>query len=149
MASSSYYYRLYKEKKNEVEKYEKWIKQVEKIRTQVITGLEDEIRVVNQKINALVEDLKAAVKHNAKFADIADDIGDQTEYSAGRDSQLSKTASSLQDELMRLGEKKNNAHSAAQSYYNQYLEAKRQEEEERERQRQEALDRLKNAFGIN
>ena len=72
---SKYYYEKYKSKKSSVKTYEKNISALQKIRSALTDNMYDEIRNVNNELDALMEDLKKAVRHNATFTNRANAFG--------------------------------------------------------------------------
>lgn len=135
--SSSYYYNLYKSEKEKARKYEKWIRQLQSIRENASSKLEDEIRNVNKEIHELYEDLKEAVKHDQVFSSEAYEIGSSTEAGSGSDKYLRATQSAIDEEIRSLGRKKDEAERRSAEYYRKYEEEKRREEQERRRKEEE------------
>ena len=82
---SKYYYERYKSKKSSVKTYEKNISALQKIRSALTDNLYDEIRNVNNELDALMEDLKKAVRHNATFTNRANAFGTEKEKAVTAD----------------------------------------------------------------
>lgn len=139
--SSSYYYGLFKQKKKEAEMYEKWIKQLQPIKTEIENNLDDKVVDVNNNIQSLVTELESAVRHSTIFDTSVQNVEDSKEACGYSDSHRSTASSSITSEIRSLSNKKDEAERQSQDYYNKYEEAKRQEEEEARRQREERLSR--------
>lgn len=78
-SSSSYWYNLYKGKRDLVKKYEVRIKELKTVLSNLQDNLWDEIRAVNNEIDDLKEDLNKGVRHNARFTSRANSLGSEKE----------------------------------------------------------------------
>ena len=139
MASSSYWYNLYKNRRDLVKKYEKCIAELNKVLSNLQDNLWDEIRNVNNEIDDLKEDLNKAIRHNSKFTSRANSLGSEKEKAASADTALRTTINELDNEISRLNSLKNTAISERDDYYRKYETAKEEE-------RQERLDALGKIF---
>jgi exonuclease VII large subunit len=124
MASSTYYYNLYKQKKSDATTYTNRVSDLNKILTNLSYNLSDEISAVNTKITDLKDDLFKGVRHNSIYTNKASMLNNEKQKSVGADATLSSSESSLQDEINRLNGLKNQAITDRDYYYNKYVEAK-------------------------
>lgn len=124
---SEYYYKKYKTKKSSVKTYENNIKALEKIRNALTDNMYDEIRSVNNELDALMEDLKKSVRHNATFTSRANSFSWQKEKAVTADGCLSVSVNELNEEISSLTAKKNQAISD-RDYYQRKCKEKLQEE---------------------
>ncbi|GFP74237.1 hypothetical protein [Clostridium fungisolvens] len=127
MASSSYYYSKYREKKNEVEDYEDNLKDLHKILDNLNYDLGDEISYVNNELDALVNNLNDAVRHNNFFTTKANAFEMKKAKSVDADSQLGASKYALEEEISRINNLRNQAISDRDYYYKKYLEKKAEE----------------------
>ena len=74
MASSSYYYNLYKQKKNAVKSYDGDLKDLQKSLDNLTDTMSDEIRAINNELEDLKSDLNKSVRHNSKFTSRANAV---------------------------------------------------------------------------
>ncbi|GKU27254.1 hypothetical protein CFOLD11_40810 [Clostridium folliculivorans] len=127
MASSSYYYSKYKEKKNEVDDYEDNLKDLHRILDNLNYDLGDEISYVNNELDALVNNLNDAVRHNSSFTTKANDFVMKKAKSVDADSQLGASKYALEEEISRINNLRNQAISDRDYYYKKYVEKKAEE----------------------
>lgn len=106
---SAYYYKKYKSKKSAVKTYEDNIGDLQKIKSALTDNLYDEIRNVNNELDALMEDLKKGVRHNSTFTRRANDFGWKKEKAATADGNLLVSVRELEEEINSLTTKKNQA----------------------------------------
>lgn len=137
MASSSYYYNLYKQKRNEANKYEEDLRDLRKILNKLTGSMGDEIRAVNNELDDLKEDLKDSVRHNDKFSQSVRSISSEKEKAVTKDRYLRVAVNELEDEISRVTGLKNQA-VKDRDYY------KRKYEEEKAEERRELLAKLNN-----
>lgn len=137
MASSSYYYNLYKQKRNEANKYEDDLRDLRKILNKLTGSMGDEIRAVNNELDDLKEDLKDSVRHNDKFSQSVRSISSEKEKAVTKDRYLRVAVNELEDEISRVTGLKNQA-VKDRDYY------KRKYEEEKAEERRELLAKLNN-----
>ena len=127
MASSSYWYDRYKEKRDLVKDYEKQIKELNTILGNLQNNLYDEIQAVNNKTDDLKEDLAKAVRHNVKFTASKDSLGSKKEKAATADQYLARCAEAVEDEISSLSSRKSTAIYDRDEYYRKYETAKEEE----------------------
>lgn len=127
MASSDYYYNLYRTKKKEANKYEGDEKDLQKILGNLTGEMNDEIRAINNEINDLKDDLDKSVRHNAAFTKGANDVAAQKEVGVTLDTSLSVAVSELEEEIRRVNGLNNNAIRDRDYYWNKYEEKKAEE----------------------
>lgn len=130
MASSGYYYNLYKQKKNVAKSYEDDISDLRKALNNLTDTMNDEIRAVNNELEDLKSDLNKAVRHNAKFTSRANAVTSEKEKAVTADPNLSVAVRELEEEISRLNGLKTTAINDRDYYYRKYKEKK--EEERRE-----------------
>lgn len=135
MADSGYYKDLYQKKRKEVNSLEDDIKDVQKIRDRLNDDFYDEIRNVNNELDALKEDMKKAVRHNSVFTGQANSLGNEKEKAVTADPLLSNAIQELNEEISRLDAKKNQA-VIDRDHYKRLYEQKKDEE------RQEFWDKI-------
>lgn len=127
MASSSYYYSKYREKKKEVQNYDDNLKDLNKILDNLTYDLGDEISSVNIEINALISNLNNSVRHNLLFTTKAHAFEDEKEKSVDVDSRLGASKYALEEEIARINTLRNQAISDRDYYYRKYTEKKAEE----------------------
>lgn len=135
MASSSYYYNLYKQKKSAVKSYDDDIGDLRKALNNLTDTMNDEIRAVNNELDDLKSDLNKAIRHNAKFTSRANAVTSEKEKTVTADPDLSVAVRELEEEISRLNGLRTTAINDREYYYQQY---KRKKEEER----RELLDKI-------
>lgn len=145
MASSSYYYDLYKKKKKEAEDYDDDLKELNKILSSLVNSLYDEIKAVNDSFEKLNMELKKAVRHNVTFTSEANKIKEKKEKPVDSDKNLSNAKNALEDEIAKINGLKTQAISDRDYYYNRYLAKREEEREEARRAAQEAAEKAKKA----
>ncbi len=132
MASSSYYYNKYKQKKKEVSEYEDNIKDVKKILSNLTDSMSDEIRAINNELDALKSDLNKSVRHDGVFTANANAVTSEKEKTVSADPNLSTAIRELEEEISRLNRLKQQAAEDRDYYYRKYKAAKERERKERE-----------------
>lgn len=135
MANSSYYYNLYKQKKNAVKSYEDDIGDLHKALSNLTDTMGDEIRAVNNELEDLKSDLNKAIRHNAKFTSRANAVTSEKEKTVTADPHLSVAVRELEEEISRLNGLKTTAINDRDYYYRKYKEKKEEE-------RRELLDKI-------
>ena len=130
MASSNYYYNLYKQKKNAVKSYDDDIEDLRKALSNLTDTMSDEIRAVNNELEDLKSDLNKAIRHNAKFTSRANAVTAEKEKVVTADPNLSVAVRELEEEISRLSGLRTTAINDRDYYYRKYKEKK--EEERRE-----------------
>lgn len=130
MANSSYYYNLYKQKKNAVKSYDGDIADLRKALNNLTDTMNDEIRAINNELEDLKSDLNKAIRHNATFTSRANAVTVEKEKAVTADASLSIVVSELEEEISRLNGLRTEAISDRDYYYRKYQEKK--EEERRE-----------------
>lgn len=135
MASSSYYYNLYKQKKNAVKSYDGDLKDLQKALDNLTDTMYDEIRAVNNELDDLKSDLNKAIRHNAKFTSRANAVTSEKEKAVTADPHLSVAVRELEEEISRLSGLRTTAINDRDYYYRKY-------EEKKEEERRELLDKI-------
>lgn len=131
MASSSYYYNLYRKYKKEVEELEENIKSLTEIRNSISGDYYDEQSAVNKELNNLKEDLKKSIRHDSMWNNIALQCETYKEKSSSADSNLRSSMDYLDSEIQSLNAKKNTAIYNRDKAYKKYLEKKEEERKAR------------------
>lgn len=135
MASSSYYYNLYKQKKNAVKSYDDDIDDLRKALSNLTDTMNDEIRAVNNELEDLKADLNKSIRHNSKFTSRANAVTSEKEKAVTADPNLSVTVRELEEEISRLNGLRTTAINDREYYYQKY-KGKKEEE------RRELLDKI-------
>lgn len=122
------YYKLYKEKKKQTSNYEKYINSLEGLRNKLSktdgwSGFADEIKEINKKIDALMEDLPMAVRHNYRFSEATETLLDEKENLPLYDSLLSSADDELEGEIKKLSKKKSVTEAERDDYYKKWEES--------------------------
>ena len=130
MASSSYYYNLYKQKKSAVKSYDDDISDLNNALNNLNDSMNDEIRAVNNELEDLKSDLNKAIRHNSIFTSRANSVTFEKEKVVTADPNLSVAVRELEEEISRLGGLRTTAVNDREFYYRRYKEKK--EEERRE-----------------
>ena len=133
MASSSYYYNLYKQKKNAVKSYDDDIDDLRKALSNLTDTMNDEIRAVNNELEDLKADLNKSIRHNSKFTSRANAVTSEKAVTA--DPNLSVAVRELEEEISRLNGLRTTAINDREYYYQKYKEKKEEE-------RRELLDKI-------
>ena len=97
MANSSYYYNLYKQKKNAVKSYDGDIADLRKALNNLTDTMNDEIRAINNELEDLKSDLNKAIRHNATFTSRANAVTVEKEKAVTADASLSIVVSELEE----------------------------------------------------
>lgn len=127
MANSSYYYNLYKQKKNAVESYDYDLKDLRKVLSNLTDTMNDEIRAINNELNDLKSDLNMSIRHNSKFTSRVNAVTSEKEKAVTADSNLSVAVRELEEEISRLNGLRTTAINDRDYYYRKYKEKKEQE----------------------
>ena len=135
MASSSYYYNLYKQKKNAVKSYDDDIDDLRKALSNLTDTMNDEIRAVNNELEDLKADLNKSIRHNSKFTSRANAVTSEKEKAVTADTNLSVAVRELEEEISRLNGIRTTAINDREYYYQKY-KGKKEEE------RRELLDKI-------
>jgi len=130
MASSGYYYNLYRQKKNAVDSYEGDLKDLRKILSNLTDTMGDEIGAVNNKLDALKSSLNKSIRHNSKFTSCANAVTSEKEKTVSADPNLSVAVRELGEEIARINGLKNTDINNRDYYYRKYKEKKEQERQE-------------------
>lgn len=131
MASSGYWYNLYKAKRDLVKTYEGQIKELRTILSNLQDNLWDEIRAVNNKIDDLKDDLNKGIRHNSRFTSKANALGTEKEKAVTADGSLRISVDEVDGEIARLSSLKGTAERERDDYYSKYTTAKEEERQER------------------
>lgn len=140
MASSSDYYRWYKDEKKKVKDYDADLSDLWKIEGNMSNDLSDEISKINKEIDALQADLRKSVRHNEIFTKQIDQLED--EASVSLDANLQNADRELHEEITRVSGLKSTAISNRDYYYRMYEQKKAEESEARK-------EKLKNLLGLD
>lgn len=135
MASSSYYYNLYKQKKNAVKSYDNDIGDLRKALSNLTDTMYDEIRNVNNELEDLKSDLNKSIRHNSKFTSRANAVTAEKEKTVTADPHLSIAVRELQEEISRINGLRSQAVTDRDYYYQKYKDKKEEE-------RRELLDKI-------
>ena len=135
MASSSYYYNLYKQKKNAVRSYDGDLKDIRKALDNLTDTMSDEIRAINNELEDLKSDLNKSVRHNSKFTSRANAVTAEKEKTVTADPHLSIAVRELQEEISRINGLRSQAITDRDYYYQKYNDKKEEE-------RRELLDKI-------
>lgn len=135
MASSSYYYNLYKQKKNAVRSYDGDLKDLRKALDNLTDTMGDEIRAINNELEDLKSDLNKSVRHNSKFTSRANAVTAEKEKTVTADPHLSIAVRELQEEISRINGLRSQAITDRDYYYQKYNDKKEEE-------RRELLDKI-------
>ncbi len=130
MADSSYYYNLYKKKRDAVKSYDGDLKDINKALSNLTDKMGDEIRAVNRELEDLKSDLNKSVRHNSSFTSCANGLTAEKEKAVTADALLRVAVSELQEEISRINGLRNTAVDDRDYYYRKYKEKKEQEREE-------------------
>lgn len=130
MADSSYYYNRYREKKREVEKYEKALRELRVIERNLVNEQNNEIDAVNREIMELGADLQQSVQENAVFLHAVSKVYEEIEHGTLGDRHLSGAVSAIQGEIWSVDSKKSQAIADRDYYWRKYQEAKEEERKE-------------------
>lgn len=135
-----------KEKEKERKQWNKRLGEVEKIQSNLSGVMQDKISDVNGQINKLTSQLEPAIKciTNISTQCTTADGMKENEW----ESKLSDTKSALSREVRDINSKINSLDSEIRDLDRRIADAEREEAEERERQRQEAMENVKNFFGL-
>lgn len=135
MASSSYYYNLYKQKKSAVKSYDGDLKDIQKALDNLTDTMNDEIRAINNELEDLKSDLNKSVRHNSKFTSRANAVTAEKEKTVTADPHLSIAVRELQEEISRINRLRSQAITDRDYYYQKYKDKKEEE-------RRELLDKI-------
>lgn len=127
MATSSYYYNLYKQKNTSVNSYEGDLKDLRKALNNLSNTMSDEIRAVNNELDDLKSDLNKSIRHNSSFTSRANSVISEKEKTVTADPNLSVAIRGLEDEISRVNGLKNTAINDRDYYYRKYTEKKEEE----------------------
>lgn len=127
MADSSYYYNLYKQKRDDVKSYDEDIRELNKVLGNLTNTMDDEIRAVNQGFEELKSDLNISVRHNARYTAQANSITSEKEKVVTADPLLSIAVRGLEEEISRVSGLKNTSINDRDYYYLKYKEKKEEE----------------------
>lgn len=127
MASSSYYYGLYKQYKNTVSSLQKNINSLTNIRNGLSSDFLDEQRNVNQELNDLKEDLQKATRHDAIWNSTASKCEAYKEKVSSADGNLDTAMDYLDAEIRSLDSQKSIAESNRDQAYRDYQDKKDEE----------------------
>lgn len=130
MADSSYYYNLYKQKRDAVKSYDSDLKDLNKALSNLTDTMGDEIRAVNTELEDLKSDLNKGVRHNSSFTSRANAVTTEKEKAVTADPLLSVAVRELQEEISRINGLKSTAVGDRDYYYKKYKEKEEQERQE-------------------
>ena len=135
MASSSYYYNLYKQKKNVVKSYDDDLNDLRKALRNLTDTMNDEIRAINNELEDLKSDLNKSIRHNSKFTSCANAVTEEKEKAVTADPSLSVAIRELEEEIARINGLRSHAITDRDYYYGKYKDKKEEE-------RREFLDKI-------
>ena len=139
MASSSYYYSKYQDKKREVSKYKDWLSDLKDILNGFTAwAVTNGVKQFNNKLGDTVDNLEDAVKNVSRYKSNVNDISKEKEASVGSDKKLASAKQNVENEKSRVERLKRDAEDMRDYYYDQYLAAKRREAAEAARRAAEA-----------
>ena len=127
MANSTYHYSQYQSYKSQAIGFGKNVKTLERIKNSLTSDFYDEQEAVNRKLNELKDDLKQAVRHDAKVDTIANDCELYKEKSTTADKNLNGAVVALENEIASLNSKKTTAEQNRDTQYQNYTTAKQAE----------------------
>ena len=130
MADSKYYYRRYKEKFEEVKKYERALKELRDIERNLVSEQNNEINDVNRKIHELGNNLANSIQDNQVFSSSIRIVYEDIESSPSGDRVLSGAVRAIQSEMSDVNGKMNEAIRDRDYYWKKYREAKDEEQQE-------------------
>ena len=128
MASSSYYYNLYKSYKDSTKTYENNLKKLNDFYRKVSNDFNDDVRYVNNEVDDLLDDLEIAVRYSSGFNTNVKDIEKEPQVSA--DTYLSSVLTELSEEITRVTDLKNQHAGNRDYYYKEYKDKKDEEYKE-------------------
>ena len=120
--SSSYYWSMYRQKKQEAAKYGKQIKELTDIRKRLSNDFEDDVENVNGTLKKCSESVREGVKGVRAAEQWRYDLERAREKPVSSDTCLSAAGESLSEEIHRLERKKRDAEEAAERYRQLALE---------------------------
>ena len=123
MASASYYKSMYESYKSKAEGYGDDIGDLEKIQKNLDSRLDDEIKAVNKKLDALKDDLDKSVRYVSKFVSHASDVEDDRENTVSSDAKLGSASENVESEIARLRNLKVSAQANRDYFYRMYKSA--------------------------
>lgn len=127
MADGSYYYALYKRKRDDVRAYESDSRDLSRVLSNLTDTMGDEIRAVNLELEDLKSDLSKSIRHNSGFSSSVSLATSEKEKVVTADPLLSVAVQELQEEIYRLSELKNAAINEREYYYGKYMTKKEEE----------------------
>lgn len=130
MANSSYYYNVYKQKKNAVKSYDDDLKDLKKAFDNLTDTMYDEIHAVNNTLEELKNNLNNSVRHNSKFTSRANEVVFEKEKTVTADPNLSIAVRELQEEVSRIKALRSQAVSDRDDFYRRYKNKKDEERQE-------------------
>ncbi len=130
MANSSYYYNVYKQKKNAVKSYDDDLKDLKKALDNLTDTMYDEIHAVNNTLEELKNNLNNSVRHNSKFTSRANEVVFEKEKTVTADPNLSIAVRELQEEVSRIKALRSQAVSDRDDFYRRYKNKKDEERQE-------------------
>lgn len=130
MANSSYYYNVYKQKKNAVKSYDDDLKELKKALDNLTDTMYDEIHAVNNTLEELKNNLNNSVRHNSKFTSRANEVAFEKEKTVTADPNLSIAVRELQEEVSRIKALRSQAVSDRDDFYRRYKNKKDEERQE-------------------
>lgn len=135
MANSSYYYNLYKQKRNAVKSYDGDLKELQKALDNLTDTMNDEIHAINNELEDLKGDLNKSIRHNSKFTSRANAVTTEKEKTVTADPHLSVAVQELQEEISRINSLRSQTVTERDNYYQKYKDKKEEE-------RREFLDKI-------
>lgn len=127
MMSSSYYWRLHREKKKEAETYKKNWKELEKIKQALDRDFDNNVSDCNKKITNCADELQDSIREVHSISSRTQELTGAKEKDPSIDSDISSASSNLGGEINDLKEKQRQAEREAEHYAELARQAEREE----------------------
>lgn len=128
MASSGYYYNLYKSYRDSTKTYESNLRKLNDYHNKVINNFNDDVRYVNDEVDDLLEKLEIAVRYSSGFDTNVTSI--EKEPQVSEDTYMSSVITELSEEITRVTNLMNQHAGNRDYYYEKYKEKKEEERAE-------------------
>lgn len=129
MASSAYWKKKSDEQNKAISNYNSQIKVLEAVQKALDDNLSDEVRAVNLAIDMLQDELEVSVRHEQIFIGNTTRITTRKERGTSADATLKVASNEINNEIVRLKNKKSNAESSKATYDQNYSTEKKNERE--------------------
>lgn len=139
LANSRYYYNQYTQNKKQSSSLKKDIDYLTNCRNKLMNDFYDEQNRVNQNLNALMDDLRKAVRHDSAWDASVTQMENKKETVVTSDYRLNTAQDFLQAEINTLNKKKNKTDAISNTAYQNYQRKKDEE-------RKAILNTFKNIF---